>query len=99
VRHVREELGFHAAGAFKLEILLLQGLLEVLDFGHVTRRRKHALQHPITIVEGAGIARYARFDTIPVTRAQLVIVDLTFGEDAMNAGVGEHWIREVVLER
>ena len=99
VGHVGEEFRLHAARVFQLVVLLLQRLLEQLPLRHVARRGEHALQPPVTVVEGGRVVGHDGERAIPGARGQLVVGDLTFGQHAVDARLSQVGIGEVVLER
>jgi len=57
------EVGFFRGGlgALQLDVLFLQHLIQALAFGDVARRREHALQPPVPIVERGRIVGHHRF--------------------------------------
>src|SRR5215211_9118727 len=57
VRHVGKERRFHPAGVLELYVLLLEGALDRFELGHVTRRREHALEAPIAVMERSRVVR------------------------------------------
>ena len=74
--------------ALALDLVLLQRVLEALQLGHVARRGEHALQPPVTVVEGGRVVGHDRFAAVPGARGELVVGDLALGQDALDARLG-----------
>ena len=99
VRHVGEELGLHPARRFQLGVLLLERLLDALEFGDVARGGEDALKAPVAVVEGRRVVGHHRERAVPGPRGELVVGDLAFAQHAVDPGFGPGGIGEVVLER
>ena len=85
--------------ALTLDLVLPQRVLEAFQLGHVARRGEHALQTPVTVVEGGRVVRHHGFLAVAGARGELVVGDFAFGQHALDARLGPAGIGEVVLER
>ena len=98
VRHVREELGLHAARGLELDVLLVEGLLVAFELRDVPRGREHALQPPVPIVKGRRVVRDRRLLAVSGPRRELVVGDLPLGQHPRDGRLGPARVGEVVLE-
>ena len=71
----------------------------LLLFRDVARRGEHALQLPVTTVEGGRIVGHDGLRTIHGARGELVVGHLLLGEHSLDARLGPFRIGEAVLER
>ena len=91
VGHVGEEFRLHPARLFELAVFFLEPRLEQLQLGDVTRRRKHALQYPVAVVESARVVRHHGEGAIPGPRCQLVVGDFAFGQHLNDRRLRAAW--------
>lgn len=77
---------------------LLQHLIQAFAFGDVACGGEHALQPSISIVEGGRIVGNHGLATVPASCRQLVVGNLAYRENPLDAGLGQVGIGEVVLE-
>ena len=85
-------------GALQLDVRLLERLLEAFALGDVARRGEHALQPPVTVMEGGRVVGHHGEGAIPGARGELVVGDLAFAQHAVDARFRTAGIGEVVLE-